>query len=181
MKCSATGCLVPVPLPVFPPVLCSAQVLPVWTSMSATFYYRSVGSSAPGRWTDWCLLLMQRKRECDGKHYRLDLREPICPVSCPLQPFTTHLSLFHTALHIPAQVKWAQMRVTHPASCESKGQISEHQSHTEGSPWGSLSSVGKQMEQTDKTGSNECAQSAGKQSDRREGSWPVLPWQPTAP
>lgn len=57
-------------------------------------------------------------------------------------------------------VKWTKMPVAHPASCESKGQILEHQSHTEGSPWGSPSSVGKQMEQTDKRGGNERAQSA---------------------
>lgn len=49
------------------------------------------------------------------------------------------------------------MRITHPESCESKGQISERQSRTEVCPWGSLSSVGKQMEQTDETESNECA------------------------
>ncbi|KAF3834406.1 hypothetical protein F7725_025610 [Dissostichus mawsoni] len=54
-------------------------------------------------------------------------------------------------------------RVTHPASCESRGRISEHRSHTEGSLWGSLSSVGKQMGETDKRGSNECAQSATKE------------------
>lgn len=54
-------------------------------------------------------------------------------------------------------------RVTHPASCESRGRISEHRSHTEGSLWGSLSSVGKQMGETDKRGSNECAQPATKE------------------
>lgn len=62
------------------------------------------------------------------------------------------------------------MRVTHPASCESKGQISERQSHTEGSLWGSLSSVGKQMEHKIREESNEHAQSTRKKQIGQRGA-----------
>lgn len=58
-----------VPPPVLPLLLSCHRTLPVWTSVSATFYYRSVCSSGPERWTDWCLLLMKRqKKECRVKY-----------------------------------------------------------------------------------------------------------------
>lgn len=64
-----------------------------------------------------------------------------------------------------------ELRVPHPETCGSKGQISKHQSHTVGFLWGSLVSVGKQTEPTDKTKITKIL----SQSSRVKRTGPVLP------
>lgn len=93
-----------------------------------------------------------------------------------MKSFTPHVLVQHYVLHSHSSIhsftptdtkKQSRQRwVTYPASCESTVQTSEHQSHMLGSPWGSPSSVGKQMEQTDKR----AAQSARKQQTGEEGT-----------
>lgn len=71
-------------------------------------------------------------------------------------------------------------RVANPASCVSRGQISEHQSHIQGSPQESLSSVGKQTRETDKKESDKCAAikktTWEKQADLCFHGNQLLPW-----